>query len=50
MEKLLHVHRPLFLFIMRVAIIPIFIIVTCTGVVLATESKGQEALKKKIAK
>jgi hypothetical protein len=49
MEKLLHVHRPLFLFIMRVAIIPIFIVVTCTGVVLATESKGQEALKKKIS-
>lgn len=49
MEKLLHVHRPIILFIMRVAVIPLITIVAFSGVALAIESPGQEVLKRKIS-
>lgn len=49
MEKLLHVHSPFFWLIMRVAIIPMITVLICSSVVFATESRGQEALKKKIS-
>jgi TonB-dependent starch-binding outer membrane protein SusC len=49
MEKLLHVHPPFLLFIMRVTLIPIITVLAFSGVALATESLGQEALKRKIS-
>jgi TonB-linked SusC/RagA family outer membrane protein len=49
MEKPLHVHSTFFLFVMKAAIIPIIAVLAASGVVLATESRGQEALKKKIS-
>jgi TonB-linked SusC/RagA family outer membrane protein len=49
MEKPLHVHAPFFFFIMKAAIIPVIAILAGSGVVLATESRGQEVLEKKIS-
>ncbi len=49
MEKPLHVHSTLLLFVMKAAIIPMIAVIAASGVVLATESRGQEALKKKIS-
>jgi TonB-linked SusC/RagA family outer membrane protein len=49
MEKSLHVHRSFFMFIMRVAMIPVLIVLTCSGMALATETHGQEALNRRIS-
>lgn len=49
MEKLLRTHSSFFLFFMKVAIIPVIAVLTCSGVVLATESRGQEVLERKIS-
>ncbi|HTF20152.1 MAG TPA: SusC/RagA family TonB-linked outer membrane protein, partial [Chryseolinea sp.] len=49
MEKPLQIHSPIILFIMKAAIIPIITILATSGVVLATESWGQEVLDKKIS-
>ncbi|MEX2232088.1 MAG: TonB-dependent receptor [Cyclobacteriaceae bacterium] len=49
MEKLLRTHSSFVLFFMKVAIIPVIAVVACSGVVLATESRGQEVLERKIS-
>ncbi|HEY9487061.1 MAG TPA: TonB-dependent receptor plug domain-containing protein, partial [Chryseosolibacter sp.] len=49
MEKPLHVLPTFLFFVMKAAIIPIIVVLAGSGVVLATESRGQEALKKKIS-
>lgn len=49
MEKPLHVHSTFLFFVMKAAIIPMIAVLAASGVVLATESRGQEALKKKIS-
>lgn len=49
MEKLLRTHSSFFLFFMKAAIIPVIAVLACSGVVLATESRGQEVLDRKIS-
>lgn len=49
MEKSLQGHSFFFLIFMKVAVIPIFAIMVCSGMALAIDSSGQEVLKEKIS-
>lgn len=49
MEKPLRAHSSFFLFFMKTAIIPVIVVLACSGVVMATESKGQGVLDRKIS-
>lgn len=49
MEKPLRAHSSFFFFFMKTAIIPVIVVLACSGVVMATESKGQGVLDRKIS-